>query len=120
MKRSIRAGVCIPFVLFGAAALALDKNLPAKPDPNGQQIEVTGTLETGMMAIGGETTGVELTADDKTNYELALRGKLAKQAEDLNGKRVTVKGTLRTVDSTERKGRKIISVSSLEPAADKK
>src|SRR5438105_580119 len=80
-----------------------------------QKVEVSGKLKTGVVAIGGETTGVTVEAKDGT-YELDL-GKdeaLNVMVADLNGKMVQVTGTLETRKGVEGKERKVIVVSKLE------
>jgi len=82
-----------------------------------QKIEVAGKLKTGVVAIGGETTGVTIEAKDGT-YELDL-GKdeaLKKKADELNGMMVRAMGTLETRKGVEGKDRKVIVVSKLEGA----
>ena len=81
------------------------------------EVVVRGTLRTGMMAIGGETTGTTVTARGAT-WELDLRGdpKWAAQAESLSGKRVVVTGTLEVRPGVERRQRWIVTVKSLGPA----
>lgn len=76
-----------------------------------------GTLETGMMAIGGETTGTILKTKDG-QFELDVQGKadLQKAVESLNGKKVTVVGVYKPKAGVEVKERKIILVSSLKEA----
>lgn len=84
------------------------------------KVEVCGTLRAGMMAIGGETTGVEVRARGVT-WELDL-GRMAggmARAESLSGKKVVVKGTLEVKPGVERRERAIVTVTSLEPAPSK-
>jgi hypothetical protein len=80
------------------------------------KVEVCGTLRAGMMAIGGETTGVVIAARGVT-WELDLRqvGGAAR-AESLDGRKVVVKGTLEVKRGVERRERAIVTVTSLEPA----
>jgi len=74
----------------------------------------TGTLKTGVMVQGGETTGITITTKDGV-YELDLVGDeaLGKLAESLNGARVTVEGTLYTKAGVEVPLRRIIRVKSI-------
>ncbi len=76
-----------------------------------------GTLKTGVAAIGGETTGIEID-DGKTAYELDLRGDkaLLASADSLAGKRVTVTGYLTIKKGVEIAERHIIVVSTLAAA----
>jgi hypothetical protein len=86
----------------------------------GKKVEVKGTLRTGVVAVGGETTGV-VVATKAGTYELEL-GKdkdLRRQAEKFNGKAVVVAGTLEVRKGVEVKERRIITVTSLTAADEK-
>ena len=92
---------------------------PAPPPPGGDyiKVEIRGTLRAGMMAIGGETTGVVINAKGVT-WELELRqapGAMAR-AQSLDGRKVVVKGTLEVKPGVERRERAVVTVTSLEPA----
>jgi len=80
-------------------------------------VVVRGTLRTGIMAIGGETTGTTITARGAT-WELDLRAKpdLAARAESLAGRRVVVTGSLEVRPGVERRQRWILTVKTLEAA----
>ena len=80
-------------------------------------VVVRGTLRTGIMAIGGETTGTTVTARGAT-WELDLRGnpEWTARAESLNGRRVVVTGSLEARPGVERRQRWILTVKTLEPA----
>ena len=80
-------------------------------------VVVRGTLRTGVMAIGGETTGTTVTARGAT-WELDLRGRpeLASRAESLSGRRVVVSGSLEARPAVARRQRWILTVKTLEPA----
>ena len=82
------------------------------------EVVVRGTLRTGIMAIGGETTGTTITSRGAT-WELDLRARpeWSARAEALNGRRVVVTGTLEVRPGVERRQRVIVTVKSLEPAA---
>jgi hypothetical protein len=77
-----------------------------------------GTLQTGIMAIGGETTGVILETGKGSPYELDLGSneELRKLAEKLNGKKVVVQGEYKPRQGVEVSERRIIEVKSLEKA----
>jgi hypothetical protein len=98
---------------------------PAEPgekakDKGGKKVELTGTLRTGIVAIGGETTGTVIeTKKGKFELEFGKQKELRKKAEKLNGKDVTVTGTLEVRKGVEVKERKIVTVTSLEPAKAK-
>ncbi len=75
--------------------------------------ELTGALKTGVVAIGGETTGTTLDAN-----ELDLHGDktLEKTAADLNGKQATATGYMTVKKGVEIKERHIFVVSTLKAA----
>jgi len=82
-------------------------------------IQVRGKLSTGIMAIGGETTGTILTTEDGT-WELDSSGskELSELADKLNGKAVVVTGVPERREGVEIKERRIIKVQSLETAEE--
>jgi hypothetical protein len=79
------------------------------------QVNVVGTLTTGVMAIGGETTGTTITSSDIV-WELMFTEKQSAQASELNGKKVKVTGQLEKRKGVEIGDRWIVSVTSLETA----
>jgi hypothetical protein len=100
--------------LLAVPALAADKEKGAK------KVEFKGKLRTGIVAIGGETTGTIIETKDGT-YELEL-GKdkeLRAKAKRLDGKPVVVTGILGVRKGIEVKERKIITVTSLKGADEK-
>lgn len=74
----------------------------------------TGTLRTGVMAIGAETTGINLETDSGT-YELDVRGnpEAAAKVDSLHGKKVVVTGDYRPRPGVEVRERRIIVVHTL-------
>ena len=85
-----------------------------------KEMRVKGTLRSGVVAIGGETTGTVVETKEG-NYELDL-GKnevLRRKAEKLDGRAVVVTGTLTVREGVEDKQRRIITVSSLKAADEK-
>lgn len=81
------------------------------------RVEVKGKLNSQVMAIGGETTGVTVSAKGVT-WELELvndRG-LRRRAEQLHGKTVVVKGDLTVRKGVEIRERWIVNVKSLTDA----
>jgi hypothetical protein len=82
-----------------------------------KELEYRGKLRTGIVAIGGETTGT-IIETDKGQFELDLgtNKKLRQVAEGLNGKAVVVKGTLTIRKGVEVAERRIIVVRTLEAA----
>jgi outer membrane protein OmpA-like peptidoglycan-associated protein len=76
--------------------------------------EWTGRVRTGMMAIGGETTGI-LLVTDRDQIELQPADQAMRQRlQDLNGKTVTIRGTLETVRGVEIRSRRIIKVTDIQ------
>jgi hypothetical protein len=96
--------------LFGFLVAAVADDKPAQPQV------YKGTLATGIVAIGGETTGVTLAAKEGKTYELDFgnHADLAKLAESLNGKHVAVTGVLHTKPGVETARRHIIEVTALK------
>jgi hypothetical protein len=92
---------------IAAQAMADDNKQPAE-----QKFDETGTLSTGTVTIGGETTGITLKTEHGI-YELSMIGELARKAQGLDGKNVHVIGTLQVVAGVEVKERRIVAVNSL-------
>lgn len=81
------------------------------------QVEVKGTLQTGIVAIGGETTGTTISAKGITwELDFSQSPKLREVAEKLDGQTVIVRGTLDRKVGVEIRQRWIVTVSDLEPA----
>lgn len=78
------------------------------------RVEVKGRLSTGVVAIGGETTGATISSGD-VSWELDFAGKpeLRRKAQGLDGKIVTVKGRLSVKRGVEIGRRWIVRVESL-------
>jgi F5/8 type C domain len=83
------------------------------------KVEIKGTLETGLMAIGGETTGTVIRVNDVT-WELDFGGnkELKESATKLNKKTVLLTGTYQKIKGVEIRERHIIKVATLNPAGD--
>jgi hypothetical protein len=82
-------------------------------------VKVKGTLKTGIVAIGGETTGTTITAKGIT-WELDLAGNAAlrNMAEKLDGKKAIIEGRLERRKGVEIPERWIVTVSSLKAAGE--
>ena len=116
--------------LFLAASLALSLaailspgraaagDAAASPDENQSiQVEVQGILQTGIVAIGGETTGTTISAKGITwELDFANSPKLRDLAEKLGEQTVIVRGTLDRKAGVEIRQRWIVTVTDLEPA----
>jgi hypothetical protein len=101
------------------AALAMAQ-APAPAPAERVLLEVHGRLEAGLVAIGGETTGIVVRAKGLT-FELDP-GKdeaLRRRAESLDRQQVILRGTLEPRDGVElRRKRLIVRATSLEPAPE--
>jgi hypothetical protein len=108
MTKGIVSGVVCVVVLSFATAGGEPK-----------EVQLRGKLRTGIVAIGGETTGTVIDTD-KGRFELDLGNnkELRAKAERLDGKAVVVKGTLTIRKGVEVKERRILAVRSLEAAED--
>lgn len=103
------------FVGF-AVSQALESQKETK-DKEANKVEMTGTLRTGIVAIGGETTGIIIeTKKGKFELDFGKQKELRQKADKLNGKAISVTGTLEIRNGVEVKERKIVSVTKLEEA----
>ena len=84
-----RAGLC----LGGAAA---------------EEITVQGPVSAGMAAIGGETTGFEITSQAGESYELILKVADQEKLSTLDGVWFEVTGELIIIEGVEKKERQAI------------
>jgi hypothetical protein len=101
----------IPLILISAPLLAAD---PARAEES-ITVTIVGTLRTGVVAIGGETTGTTVTANGITwELDFGKNASLREAAEKLNGKLVTVTGVLERRAGVEIKERWIVVVTSLK------
>ena len=79
------------------------------------QVAVSGKLEHGIMAIGGETTGTTITANGITwELQLGANEEFRKTAEEKNGKMVQITGELTRKMGVERGARFIVIVESIK------
>jgi hypothetical protein len=81
-----------------------------------EQVDMEGVVQTGVKAAGGEATGYQFTRDNKKTYELRIRERNRKAVEEMNGKRVRLKGFLTVRSEAERKNVLTIIVTSIELA----
>ena len=83
-------------------------------------VEIKGVLETGIKAIGGETTGTIIKAG-KVTWELDLAGnkEFAELAEKLNKQQVVVTGRYLQKPGVEIRVRHIVTVKTLKGAKGK-
>ena len=81
------------------------------------KIEAKGVLRTGIVAIGGETTGTLIETKDGTlELDFGKSNDLRALASKLNGKAVVVTGDLKIRRGVEVKLRTIVTVATLKPA----
>ncbi|KPK50543.1 MAG: hypothetical protein AMK72_01970 [Planctomycetes bacterium SM23_25] len=96
------------------------KAAKAKESAEYIRVEVKGKLMTGMMAIGGETTGTAITANGITwELDLGREGDLLKQARSLSGKPAIVRGELTRRRGVEIRERWIVKVKSIAKPGEK-
>ncbi len=77
-------------------------------------VNVVGTLQTGVVAIGAETTGTTITAKGITwELDFGNKARLKRLAETLDGKKVVLEGRLERRKGVEIPHRWIVTVSSL-------
>jgi len=77
---------------------------------------LTGTLRGGILAIGAETTGWALEIEGGKRIDTDV-SKVPDDAAKLQGERVTVEGTLATVNWPERGPRQLLRARRIEPAS---
>src|SRR5439155_9904439 len=98
-------------VLLAALAPALAEE--KKPDLS-IRLEIKGTVATGIVAIGGETTGAAITTKQGFGCELA-----GLKDEKLNKKTAIVEGTFDVKPGVEIRQRSILTVTSAKEATEK-
>jgi hypothetical protein len=104
--------------LFAVTALLCLLALPALAAD--KEVQVRGTLKTGIVAIGGETTGTIIKTKMGTfELDLGTGKELTALAKKLDGKEVVVSGPLQVRKGVEVKERRIITVKTLKAAGDK-
>jgi hypothetical protein len=96
--------IAIVVIVLGIVWGCQDRaNAPTTRPREAEQVETfTGTLESGVMAIGGETTGWRLVGDGESGGIEVDVSNVRAQAEMYAGKRVTITGTMTHRDYVER------------------
>ena len=108
----------VALVVMASALVCCMNVWPAMAAEESIQVDVVGTLKTGILAIGAETTGSTITAKGVTwELDFGKNDKLRAEAEKLNGKLARVKGSLERRPGVEIKERWIVTVSELANAA---
>ena len=93
------------------------KEPPAGNSDEFVKVTVKGKLKTGVIAIGGETTGTAIVADGiRWELDFGKNADLLAQAQKLSGTRVLVKGRLQRKKGVEIGERWIVAVRSLVAA----
>jgi len=101
------------FLIHAIAMSAADQ-----PAQESIAVTVVGTIRTGLVSIGGETTGTTITAKGiKWELDFGKNAELRAAVEKLHGKLVTVSGTLERRTGVEVKERWIVTVMSLKEAS---
>ena len=76
----------------------------------------TVTLESGVMAIGGESTGWRLVGDGQSGGIEVDVSRVRERAEKLAGTRVTVSGRMTERDYVERGRVRVLVAERIEPS----
>ena len=93
----------IVLALFIGACDSQSKPPPTSNNqPMAQPTTFTGTLQSGVMGIGGEHTGWILVGDGEAGGIEVDVSKIKSNARDLAGKRVTITGKMSDRNYTER------------------
>ena len=98
------------------AMTAADPAREKERDEESVEVTIVGTIRAGIVAIGGETTGTTITAK-KMTFELDF-GEVEDSrmlAEELDGKKAKVRGSLERRAGVEIKERWIVTVEKIEP-----
>jgi hypothetical protein len=105
----------------GCQGTPQDATAPSRPatgatQPVTQPTRLTGVLQGGMMAIGGETSGWVLKVDgEQRSVDLDVSA-VRERAEPLQGKRVTVTGRTTDKQYVERGTVSVLVVERIDPA----
>ena len=103
--RILEAFIAIHLITAGAAA---EESIT---------VDVVGRIQTGLAAIGGETTGTTISAKGITwELEFGKNAKFRETAKKLSGKQARVKGSLERRKGVEIRDRWIVTVTNLQAA----
>ena len=78
-----------------------------------EEITVSGPIAAGLAAIGGETTGFEITSQQGDIYELILKVEDQEKLRSLDNMWFEVTGELITIEGVERQARQAIIAETL-------
>ena len=114
--KSIAIALLACALIAGVPAMTNAKDADPKDNVGSIEVEMVGIIRTGVMAIGGESTGTTITALGFT-WELDLAGNKdhEKLAKEWDGKELVVKGTLTVRQGVERGRRVIVVVKQMTP-----
>lgn len=113
-------GTLILSISIAIASLLIPRISHADGDSLGDyiKVEVRGKLNNEIMAIGGETTGVIITANGVTwELDFSNAPNSEKKSKSMNGKVVVVKGELSVKRGVEIRQRWIVKVESIQSGA---
>ena len=82
---------------------------PTNPGPFPPPVTVMGRVKVDVLTVGGETTGITLTAADGKVYDLAFAAGHP-PGREADGRFAVASGWLRAVPGPERPGRRVIRV----------
>ncbi|MGI8982536.1 MAG: hypothetical protein ACR2FY_25165 [Pirellulaceae bacterium] len=113
--KSLLFALAVILPLLGTAILGAEET-----DESYIQVEINGILETGIVTIGGETTGTIIKVG-KVTWELDLAGNkdFIALAEKLNKQPVVVTGRYQQKPGVEIPVRHIVTVKTLKGAKGK-
>lgn len=116
--------ICM-FAVMAISVCLMQQDVPKKDNPalpvlppDYVKVEVFGTLQVGILAIGGETTNYAVTANEQT-WELDFRkiDSFIQRAKELDGQKVWVRGNPEGRRWVERKCVPTIVVDNIEDAS---
>jgi hypothetical protein len=100
-----------------------ERAAPQEPQAQGAQAQepqqpttFTGTLHSGVVAIGGEHTGWIIAADGAAGGMEVDVSRVREDARALDGKRVTISGKVSNRNYTERGKVAVLVANSIKPA----
>lgn len=115
MKRAAMIG-CLTLLFINDAALRGQPVPEKRPGAEYVRVEIKGTLRSGIMAIGGEHTGSQISAGGIVwEVDLSKSPELRKAAEQNDGSTVVLSGVLQQVKGVEIATRMIVRVETLQP-----
>lgn len=112
------------FAVSGLSCAVFSSPIQAQegePQKDFIEVKMVGTLNAEVFAIGGETTGVVISAQGITwELDFGKKANLRKLAQELHGTKVRVQGELKIKKGVEIQQRWILTVDSLRSAKSEK